>query len=134
MTQGWTNNYTESQNNVLEHQTEWKLLKLPDLIQKVHILTETQFKQLGRSFTQTGEFIFSTEYKKCALNPQQWAVKSEDQKTKLKAKFIKSRKPQANGTETSTDGKLTVPVKPSAGKKPGQFKRRRAAKTTTIKP
>ena len=77
----------------------------------------------------SGEFILSPEYRKCAINPQQWAVKSEDQKTQLKAKFIISRRQQQKGTQTSTDRKLTVPVRPSAG----QFKRRRAAKTT-IKP
>ena len=49
-----------------------------------------------------------------------------------KSKFIKSRRPQRKGTQTSSDGRLTVPVKPSAGKKPGQYRRRKAAKTTTI--
>lgn len=128
----WTNNNTESQNNVLKHQTEWKLLKLPQLIHELHTLTSTQYKHLARAITQTGDLLLSKDYRKCAIDPQQWAIKTQEQKDKLVAKFIKSRKPQRKGTQTTSDGKLTVPIKPSAGQKPGQHRRRKAAKTKTL--
>ena len=40
-------------------------------------------------------------------------------------KIIKSIKPQRKGTQTSSDGKLPVHVKPISGRKPGQIRRKK---------
>ena len=120
----WTNNNSESQNNVLKHNSDWKLLKIPELIKMLHTITVTQYNQLVKSITQTGDFILTAAYRNYYIAPQQWEVKSSQQKEAIKRKFIKSRRPQRPGTLTSTDGKLTIPVKTSAGKKPGEYRKR----------
>ena len=130
----WTNNNAESHNNVLKHQTEWRLLKIPELIKEIHTIHITQYQMLRKALYDTGEFVLSNEYKRFLIPRHKWSLKTDAEKNDAVSKFLRTKKASLRGTTTSTDGLLTVPSTPSnAGKKPHQRKRMKAAKTTSYK-
>ena len=54
----WTNNNAESNNNVLKHQTEWRLLKIPELIRENYILHTTQYGMLRRAINDAEDLPY----------------------------------------------------------------------------
>ena len=129
----WTNNNSEAHNNVLKHQTEWRVLKLPDLIRELHILHTTQYRMLRRALTNTGDLFLAESFQHYLIDRNDWVVKTPKEKEALFVKFINTKKPSKKGAKISTDGLLTIAVTPSAGKKPGQRQRMKSAKTRTFK-
>lgn len=45
----WTNNNCESLNNILKLSTNWKILKLPDLIEKMYLIVKVQYADMRRA-------------------------------------------------------------------------------------
>lgn len=129
----WTNNNAESLHHVLKQSTGWKIQQLPELIETLHGVAKFQCSETERAILARGEFILAPSYKRYLVQPQVWAGKTEEERRNLLRKFLKNRKATQPGKVTSTDGKLNIPVTPSAGKKPNQRKRRRAERTKTVK-
>ena len=132
MASDWTNNNAESLNHVLKQLTDWKPQPLPTLCDLLSNHIKAQFKDLERAIIGMGKFRLHESYQHFKIQINNWAGKSLEQRQKMYSKFIKYN-PKGTGKVISSDNQLTVPKTPSAGKKPHQVKRKRTAKTTTIK-
>jgi len=125
---GWTNNNAESINHVLKQFTQWKPQQLPDLIDKLRQLVSGQFVEADRAIVGRGDLVLAPSHNKHRLTVDVWSTMSTAQRDKAsKACF----RPLAPPSSTSTDGSLTVPLIPGAGKKLNQKRRKKAEKTVT---
>ena len=52
----WTNNNCESLNNILKLSTNWKVLKLPDLVEKMHSIVKLQYADMRRALHGHGNY------------------------------------------------------------------------------
>ena len=68
----WTNNGWESVNHVLKSAVEWCPRKIPDLIQTLHRLVESQFVDADRALMVRGEFALKPQYAKHRLTVDNW--------------------------------------------------------------
>ena len=127
----WTNNSCESMNNILKLSANWKALRLPELVDKLYQIVQLQYKDIRRSLHGQGNYALAPWTKKFQVNNAVWEAKSEEEKQQLFMKLLKF-KVQKQKTVTSSDGKLTIPKTATTARKPGQRKRVRNAKTTTI--
>ena len=57
----WMNNNCESINNILKLSTNWKVLKLPDLIEKMHAIVKLQYADMRRALHGHGNYKLKTE-------------------------------------------------------------------------
>ena len=129
----WTNNNSESGNHVMKLVAGWKPQQLLDLVDMLHSLTQQQFGEVVKVFAGRGEFALAEKYLQYNMDHQVWASKSRDAQQRHVKKFIEARKPAPTpGTARSTDGKLLINVKKTAGKKPHQKQRPKANRTRTI--
>ena len=62
-----------------------------------------------------------------------WINKTKEQRDRNLLKFLKTYKPQQHRSVISSDAALTILRSIANGTKPGQKKRKRTAKTTTVK-
>ncbi|KAK3104132.1 hypothetical protein FSP39_024650 [Pinctada imbricata] len=128
----WTNNNCESLNHVLKQAVDWKSKPLLDLVNKLTILIDTQFKDLKKALVGTGQFRLASAHEHFSVKRTVWVSKTNEERSRLYRRF-RLYIPKDKKTVTSTDGKLTI-VKPRAlGKKVGQKKRKRNEKTFTQK-
>ena len=88
-----------------------------------------QTKEIKRALLSTGEYFLSEAYHRYQVNPHTWSGKSAAERRVLLDEFISLQRPSVKGMISSTDGNLSIPTTPSAGKKPHQMQRRRAART-----
>jgi hypothetical protein len=65
------------------------------------------------------------------VTPAAWENKTSGQQLNLFNRFLKQQVSKHRNVSISTDGELGVLFAPNGGKKPGQLKRKRAARTTT---
>ena len=127
---GWTNNNCECLNHVLKHYTQWRMQKIPDLVDKLRELVDAQFLEADRAIVGRGDFMLAPSHAKHWLTVDVWTSMSATQRDKAAKACFRLPGPS---TVTSTDGELTVPSTPGAGKKPHQRKRRRVDRMVTVK-
>ena len=128
----WTNNNCESINNILKLSTNWKLLKLPDLIEKLYSIVKLQYADMRRALHGHGNFELIPKLNYFVLPHNVWCQKSESEKNSHFQKFMSTNAARKKTkTVTSTDGKLDIPGTRAVAKKPGQRKRVRAERTRT---
>lgn len=60
----WTNNNSGSVNHVLKQAFSWKSMKLVDLVQKLHMLVASQYREIQRALCGMGELKLVDEYRK----------------------------------------------------------------------
>ena len=60
----WTNNNVESQNHVFKIQTEWRLHRIPDLIEELYSLHASQYTQVRKALSHQGDFRLANNYQK----------------------------------------------------------------------
>ena len=126
---GWTNNNSESINHVIKQFTQWRPQQLPDLVDKLRQLVNGQYCEADRAMLGRGDFMLVPSHAKHRLTVDVWGSMSAAQREKAgRACFTLPAPPSS----TSTDGSMTVPLTPGAGKKPHQRKRHRAERTTTV--
>lgn len=77
-----------------------------------------------------GNFELASPAKHLFVPHEAWIGMSEEQRKKWMNNFFKFHPP--SNTQSSTDGSLTIPSTARIAKKPGQVKRVRNAKTTSI--
>ncbi|KAK3095171.1 hypothetical protein FSP39_011012 [Pinctada imbricata] len=128
----WTNNNCESANFLLKIKTEWKQLKLVDLIREVQNMVLARYREVRYALTGRGRLYLDGNFRHRRISFDSWCQKSPDERDKLFNNFLKD-KGRLPGYSTSTDGKLTVQTTPSKGKKPNQVKRKRAEKSKSVK-
>jgi len=127
----WTNNNCESVNHMLKSAVQWHPQKLPDLVDKLRQLVDSQYVDADRALHGRGQFSLKAQYAKHRLTVDEWRHMVPAQR--IKAQEACFRLPAKTGMVTSTDGSLTVKTAPSAGKKPYHRKRPAADKTVTVK-
>ena len=123
----WTNNGCESINHVLKSAVEWRPRKIPDLIQTLHRLVESQFVDADRALLGRGQFAVKPHYAKHRLTVDDWQRISTARRDIVRDLCF--RLPGRSSVVTSTDGTFATRTAPNAGKKPHQRKRRVAAVT-----
>ena len=52
----WKNNSCESMNHILKLATNWKALKLPDLLNKLHKVVQLQYADVRRALHGQGNY------------------------------------------------------------------------------
>ena len=125
----WTNNNCESVNHILKQSVQWRPQQLPDLIGKLSDLVWAQFVEADRAMCGRGDFFLSPTHAKHRLTVDAWKSMSAAQRSKAtQACFKLASIPPV----TSTDGGISVPLTPGAGKKPLQRKRKIAEKSTSV--
>ena len=127
----WTNNNSESMNNVLKSALKWKTRKLPDLIDELQLVISTQAKQIERAIYGAGDYCLTPACSHYQVNATDWAQLPLALKEKRLLDFLRDRRRKRHAIESS-DGKLQVLTSPSRGRKPCQVKRNRSDRTTTI--
>ena len=128
----WANNNSESMNHVLKAAVDWKSKGLPELVNILHQLAKDQEREVTKALYGAGGLQVIPTMKKFTLQPHEWdALSPEAKKNRLTA-FIKNKTKKSSNLVTSSDGALIVTSSQSKGKKPGQRKRPRAEKTTSI--
>ncbi|GFO46334.1 hypothetical protein PoB_007283900 [Plakobranchus ocellatus] len=73
-------NCCESVNHILKQAVSWKSQKLVDLIHKLHSVVQRQFKELRRTFTDTGEFVLCPDIAKFKISRDVWLNLEQKQK------------------------------------------------------
>ena len=116
----------------MKQAVDWKSKPLLDLVNKLTILIDTQFKDLKKALVGTGQFRLASTHEHFSVKRTVWVSKTNEERGRLYRRF-RLYIPKDKKTVTSTDGKLTI-VKPrTLGKKVGQKKRKRNEKTLTQK-
>ena len=130
----WTNNNSESINHVLKQAINWKPQPLPDLITSLHDAVCGQYRELERAVVGLGEFELCADYKRFSVPSSTWAQLPPEKRKRHLIKFMRHCKPVNSKIVESTDSTRHV-IAPgqNGGKKKGQIKRKRVARTTTIK-
>ena len=132
MDKDWTNNNAESMNNILKIGTNHKVEDMPDLIDIIHRLVKSMYKDVEKSFVGMGNYTLRPSYMHYRLSVDAWCSKGDSERMKILEKFYRD-KGRTNKSVTSTNGRLTVPQTPGGGKKPHQRKRMAAERTTPRK-
>ena len=126
---GWNSNNVESANNQFKHAVDWQPKKLPDLINILQEMVQSQLKDSYRALYGRGDYKLRPSHIHCHISAEKWASMSKADGTKLVRKsFVLD---PSKKTVASSNGKLTVISQPGAGKKQNQRKRIRCAKTFT---
>ena len=127
----WMNNACESMNHIIKLAANWKSLKLPQLVERLHDIVRLQYKDMRRALHGQGNYALAACARKLVVSNVVWEAKSEKEKNEL---FMKLLRFTTNKSKVviSTDGKLSIPKTPSTARKPGQKKRIRNAKTFSL--
>ena len=126
----WTNNNNESYNNVIKLQTDWKITKLPALIDLLHDLDKNQTSNIRDSLHSRGDFTIKGPAEILKVANENWVHLTAEQRQRRLHRLLKFTVPASS--VTSTDGSLTIPKVITIAKKPGQTKRVKPCKSTTL--
>ena len=129
----WTNNNSESFNHVIKTRVNWKSGPVVELINTLHDLVKSQYKDTERAFISTGTFSLVPDFETFKIPVNSWINKTKEQRDRHLLKFLKTYKPQQHRSVISSDAALTILRSTANGTRPGQKKRKRTAKTTTVK-
>ena len=83
----WRNNNCEPLNNIFKLSTNWKVLKLPDLIEKMHSIMKFQYADIRRAVHGHGNYELAPKLKHLVLPNAVWCQKNEAERTKHFRKF-----------------------------------------------
>ncbi|GFR61240.1 hypothetical protein ElyMa_000098700 [Elysia marginata] len=125
----WKNTNSESINHVLKQATSWRSLKLVDLIQRLCIVVESQFREVQRAICGMGSFVLVNEYKKFGVPRDVRFNKDNEQKARRMRKYeLCIKKTLLRSTNSQ---KVAVAPKHKV-KKPGQRKWKLTKKTVSV--
>lgn len=130
---GWTNNNAESMNHVIKMAIDWQPKAIPTLVDTLRDIIKGQYIDAERAMIGRGDYRLAPALARFSTTPAAWDKKTPQQRESLWGRFMKATVPvTSTATATTADGLLTVYTAPCGGKKPGQIKRKRNAKTTTV--
>ena len=124
----WKNNSCESMNHILKLTCDWKVQKIPDLVEKIYKIVQLQYADVRRALYGMGNYVLAPWMAKFKINQVNWSAKSKEEKEKWFLKFLEG-KPKAEKAVKSTDGRLTIPTTSKTARKPGQRKRVKCVRT-----
>ncbi len=124
----WSNNNCESFNHVLKQQIDWKPRPLLTLVNMLKDVVEHAYRNIELSMIGIGDYQLIDAFQGFACSMETWSNKlSQTQRDRHLKRFNTTPVPCQKHI-MSSDSKLTV-TRPTGGKKPGQRKRKRMAKT-----
>ncbi|XP_062608451.1 uncharacterized protein LOC134270271 [Saccostrea cucullata] len=126
----WTNNNNESYNNVIKLQTDWRILKLPALIDVLQDLDSNQTSNIRDSLHSRGDLRVRGPADILLVSNEVWVNLTPEQRQRRLQRLLNFIIPASS--VTSKDGSLTIPKVATIAKKPGQRKRAKACKSTTL--
>ena len=117
----WKNNSCESMNHILKLTCDWKVQKIPDLVEKMYKIVQLQYADVRRALYGMGNYVVAPWMAKFKISQANWAAKSIIEKETWFLEFLKGT-PKAEKAVKS-DGRLTIPTTQKTARKPGQRKR-----------
>ena len=127
----WTNNNCESGNHILKTATQWKKQDLPKFIEKLYNIVKGEEEERCRAVRGSGSYQPDDRYKHHLMDVSQWATLSTEAQQKRIKRFLTDTGKSNSNTVVSADGTRTAQKTPSAGRKPGQRKRKCAERSRT---
>ena len=127
----WTNNNCESANHVLKTATKWKIQDMPNFIEKLNSIIKGDEEERCRAIRQAGSYRLDDRYKHHEMDVSQWATLSVEAQQKRIKRFLTDTGKANSSIVVSTNGTRTAQKTPSAGRKPGQRKRKCAERSRT---
>lgn len=127
----WTNNNCESINHILKLCTNWKLLKVPELIKKLHNIVKLQEADVRKAVHGQGNYELSPLATTFRVPHSVWMTMTSEAKEAAMSKFYKGTIRESKMV-VSCDQKLTIPATPKQAKKPGQKTRCKATRTKSF--
>ena len=91
-----------------------------ELINTLHDLVKSQYKDTERAFISTGEFSLVPDFETFKIPVNSWINKTKEQRDCHLLKFLKTYKPQQHHSVISSDAALTILRSTAYGTKPGQ--------------
>ena len=85
----WTNNNSESMNNVLKQVTNWKTLTLPNLINTMSDCIENRLAELKRSLYNSGNYRLQPNYRRFSVPLAEWRVLRETERNEKFLQFLR---------------------------------------------
>ena len=122
----WKNNSCESMNHIIKLSTNWKSMKIPDLIERLYKIVRLQQVDTRRALYGQGNYELAPWVARFQVRHVDWVRKTEKEKEELYRKFKKGNK--KTNKIVSTDGKLTVPRTPKTAKKTRPAKKSKEGK------
>ena len=120
-------------NHVIKLLGDWKISKIPELIQRLETIEQSQYSDVRRALHGTGDYELAAHAQHFKLGTVVWRELSAYDKARKVTKFLKYVRKNSDFL-TSTSGLLTVPKTAAIAKKPGSRKRVRANRTETHGP
>ena len=127
----WTNNNAESMNHVIKQFIQWKGCALTKLVKNLEAIVSSQFQEVRRALSGAGSFVLSPQYVHFLVNEYAWLSMSKEARDRHYEKFMKHVHHLQSNTSFSRDGSFSCFNSSSKGKKPGQRKRKRSARTAS---
>ncbi|CAG2205346.1 unnamed protein product [Mytilus edulis] len=88
----WTNNNSESMNNMLKSAVNWKPKRTPDLIDIIYNVVDLQYKDAKRSLYSSGNYRLTPKYCNYLIPELTWRQKSDSQQLCAFNNFIRDSK------------------------------------------
>ena len=128
----WTNNNSESINAVLKNQINWRPKKLPELIENLYKIVQTQYADVRKALVNTGDYKVSDSFQKFIVPINTWSNLANDKRTRHIKRFLKQSVLKDTSAVIASKQPIVVQCPTNGGKKPGQRKRKVNAKTLTV--
>ena len=112
----------------MKQSVQWRPQQLPELVLKLKALVIGQHTEADRALVGRGDMQLMPSHIRHRVSLDHLKSMSAEQRQKAVNSCFRQTTIQSS---TSTDGDLTVPLTPGAGKEPHQRKRKRANRTVT---
>ncbi|KAL8609331.1 hypothetical protein ACOMHN_048887 [Nucella lapillus] len=99
----WTNNNSESYNHCLKQATQWKSLKLVELVLKIEELVKAQYRELKRAMVGVGEFKLDDKFANNQVPRDEWYAMDAKKAHKLFQRFLNSPKDSSRMVRSSQE-------------------------------
>ena len=113
----WTNNNAESINNILKIGTDWKPQPLTTLIETIYKKVHSQYRDSQHALIGRGNFKLTLPFIRNRVSIDVYCRMTKEERYAIFLKFLKDKGRRKERTVTASNGLITVPLTPRAGKK-----------------
>ncbi|KAK3090199.1 hypothetical protein FSP39_009978 [Pinctada imbricata] len=103
----WTNNNNESMNNIIKIETNWKILKMPKLIETLQVIEQRQTRNIRDCIHGRGDFALSEQAKCLQVSDETWQNIATETKEKRLLKLLNFKTTKSH--IVSSDNTLKIP-------------------------
>ncbi|CAH1276898.1 Hypp9422 [Branchiostoma lanceolatum] len=97
------------------------------------ICVTRQYTELERCLQGVGDYLLCQDFQWFRVHEVAWMRMTNEERERHFSQFMRHKTPGIPQSVTSTDGTRVITKRTNGGKKPGQVKRKRATRTTTLK-